>query len=141
MAYVHDGRGIDPIFKNEDEVREFCKKLPTYFMQGQSQAEVCSSLNISQQTFMNYRKMYPILEDAYQLAITHAEAYWTRRGKDGTFGDGEVNAPLYKFQMTNRFGWGEKVQTEVTGKDGSALSVTLTKADVSAFDKEFDNDY
>jgi len=136
-----DMGGQQAWLSTEEEVLALANKLPQYYLKGESDSEVCAAMGISKQTFANYRRMYPVLQEAYELAKTNAEAFWSRKGKEGTFGEAEVNANMYKFQMTNRFQWGDKVQTEVTGKDGGAINVNLTEQDVAAFDKKFDNDY
>ena len=72
-----------------------------------------------------------LLEDSEEFCRTVKKAHdlcrvwWERHGRKMTTGQAEGNATVWIFNMKNRFGWADKTNTEITGKDGAALQAPV----------------
>ena len=96
------------------------EKILFLYRQGCSDHVVCRGLQINKKEFdLRYKN-----EDRFRLIIdfgrTISQAWWEELGRLGKAivrnegGDQEeikINAPVYNFQMKNRFGWAEKSET------------------------------
>lgn len=106
------------------------KWKPTYSGQvirmgrkGLSEAEMAAKLNVSVTTFRKWREDFPPFQEAFELAMTFSEAYWSELHTKALLGEIDVNVNLITKAMQSRFSetWGEKQKIEQTGKDGGPI--------------------
>jgi len=96
--------------------------------EGESMAEIAAALGISKDTLYNWIDQHTAFSDAIKGANLRSQVWWERVGKvQATEGTG--NASSFIFQMKNRFhkDYRDKVEQEITGKDGEPLVLWPTK--------------
>ena len=96
---------------------------------GDTLADLAADLGIARDTLNDWRKKYLTFSAAVARGLRQSERWWRREGK-AALKDGRYNTNMYKFQMANRFGWSEKVETKTTvtheiGEDTAALLADL----------------
>lgn len=94
--------------------KEFVDQLPMKMQNGEAVEEVCADWDISKETFFQWVKHKPEFAEAYSRARMKSVAWWIRLGKDGAIGNKQVNPAIWIFNMRNRAGWTDKVETEIT---------------------------
>lgn len=77
---------------------------------GGSDVEVASALGLTLNKFYELCDELPELNTIVELGRTIAEAWWMAKGR-GNLWNKEFNSSLYNFQMKNRYGWADKVDT------------------------------
>lgn len=108
---------------------EMLDKLKQGGEQGMGMAELAKHIGISRQTLNVWEKDGPKdFSDALSEARSLSQAWWERKGRLATFGEGGIerfSATAYIFQMKNRFpdDWRDVQRTEHTGADGGAVKV------------------
>lgn len=117
-----------PDFKGRP--KSYDEKLPERFytamVQNRSKSitRVCSDLNISKTSLYRWRKEHPELDDAIELAQTHAEADWEEIGEMGTLGKINGFKPAtYELIMKNRFKWTKDGQDAPTGAGNTVFNI------------------
>ena len=108
------------------------ERLPEMFSGGESVAEVCREVGISKVTFYKWMKKHPELAAAYEDGKDISESWWMKLGRAGAAGVNDINATVWIFNMKNRFDWGDRVKSELTGKDGEPLLQGITLERVTA---------
>jgi hypothetical protein len=89
---------------------------------GKSITQISADLNVPRQTLQNWARDHEefaaILTRARELEL----AWWENKGQE-CLGNREFNSALWMKSMSARFkgDYGEKIQTELTGKDGKDL--------------------
>lgn len=102
-----------------------CGQLIRMGRKGMSKAEMAAQLGVSVKTFDQWLDKYPPFLEAYELAVTFAEAYWSDLHTKALLGQIDVNVNLITKAMQARFSetWGEKQRVEQTGKDGGPIQI------------------
>lgn len=95
----------------EEWVEEQIPLIPEMFVNGESLAEVCATLGMCKETFYTLTKKYPQFLDAYKRGKQLSEAWWTKLGREGASGVEEIQPTTWIFNMKNRFGWVDKVES------------------------------
>lgn len=90
---------------------EIAENLPDMFKNGEDVAEVATKLGISRQTFYQWLDMFPEFAEAYALGKQHSEAWWSRLGRAGAAGQVQIQPTVWIFNMKNKFGWKDKIET------------------------------
>lgn len=75
-----------------------------YMKRGYSLIELCSKFGISPMTYKKWVKQYEELNEAWELGLIHAEAYWVNKVKNN-LENRAFNERLFSMYMVNRFGW------------------------------------
>ena len=108
---------------------EMCEQVVEWGKLGKSRAWMCSQLDISHTTLLEWEANNEDFAKALTRAEMHAQAHWEDLGHDN------ITAPVFQGSvwsrsMAARFPktWREKTEQEVTGKDGTPLipSVNVT---------------
>jgi hypothetical protein len=98
--------------------KAFCEKVIELGKIGASQCEMALELDISWETFSQWKKEKPEFSDAVKEATRHAQGWWEKQGRLATFGGTEgFNATSFIFNMKNRFqeDWKDKRDIEHSG--------------------------
>lgn len=79
---------------------------------GYSKEAVAGKIGISKQCFYEWVQKYQDFGDAVQRGESASQFYWEDLGMLGTLGQIKgFNASSWMFNMKNRFGWSEKVDS------------------------------
>lgn len=76
---------------------------------------------------------YTLLNDSVEFSETVkaakalCEAWWETQGRKMVTGSIDGNATVWIFNMKNRFGWRDKQDVELTGKDGGPVQTLTTQ--------------
>jgi hypothetical protein len=101
---------------------------------GGSIAEMVAAIGLTQTSWTTLKKDDQEFSDYVDDCLLHAQVWWEKHGRKMASGQAEGNAPTWIFNMKNRFGWADKVQQELTGKDGQPIQQAIT------IKVEFDDD-
>lgn len=97
---------------------EYCETIIDYGRAGMTKVEIASMYNVTATTLLKWCEQFPEFGEAYELAMTHAQAYWESIGRDNvvTTGDIKFNTPLYNRHMAVRFkaDWNETQNINIT---------------------------
>lgn len=84
--------------------------------EGYSITEVAAELKVSLSTIYKWRKQYPEFDEAIQLGIEFAQAWWERIGREHVVtnknANMKINLGLYVFIMKNRFQYKDVAKIE-----------------------------
>jgi len=99
--------------------------IASLYAEGASDAEVRHALHVSDDLFERWLKEEPEFSLAVKAGRQASEAWWTRLGREGAKAATGINPTVWIFNMKNRFGWRDKRETEVSGKDGAPLGFVV----------------
>lgn len=108
--------------ETQEAFGEFAERILALADAGKSTTQISAALNIPRQTLQNWARDHEefaaILTRARELEL----AWWENKGQE-CLGNREFNAGLWMKSMSARFkgDYGEKIQAELTGKDGKDL--------------------
>lgn len=109
---------------------EMCDQVKAMGDDGMSLCEMSAELNISYETFYQWKENNPQFSEAVKDALRRSQAWWEKRGRQATFGEIQgFNATSYIFNMKNRFKeeWSDKKEHGFTNKQGKDLTDTELK--------------
>jgi hypothetical protein len=92
--------------------------LRAMYEQGASDVEIASKLRISMSEFHKMEKELPTFARFVELGRTFAHAWWASKGRKNV-DNKDFNTSLYNFNMKNRYGWADKVETTDRTSDES----------------------
>ena len=87
---------------------------------GGSIAKVAATLDVAKSQVQEWMVVHSEFQAAIKRGLAVSESMWEDPGFHP-----DMNALRYRLNMANRFGWGEKNTTEVTGEDGGPLKAIL----------------
>lgn len=102
----------------------FADKLPDMFANGESVEEVCRELKISRRAFYDWVEKHPDFAEAYELGKEASQAWWLKLGRAGAAGKVPVQPSIWIFNMKNRLGWKDRVETS-SDEQPQPLSITF----------------
>lgn len=89
---------------------EYCKfALEFIGGQGKSIKQFCREIDVDTSTVHRWAKKHDKFRTALGRAVEHAEAVWQDKAEDYML-EKDLNTPLFKLIMENRFGWCSKTQ-------------------------------
>lgn len=80
---------------------------------GGSDVEVAKLLGITYRRFVELEETNPAFAELVDRGRTLSRAWWYETGRKSLFAE-RFNGGLYNFNMKNRFGWADKVETNDT---------------------------
>jgi hypothetical protein len=95
------------------------------YAEGASDVEIAHALHITVARFYNLIEEVPSFSNFVERGRTLAQSWWYAQGRKNLWNK-EFNTTLYNFQMKNRFGWADKVET--AGKDDKPVDQQQAKA-------------
>jgi hypothetical protein len=102
--------------------------LVGWFEQGMGIAEIAAELDIGKDSYYKCKKVSKKFFDAEKVGLAKSEAWWCKVGRAGAVGKVEIQPATWVFNMKNRFGWKDRVETQLTGKDGGELPALIIGA-------------
>lgn len=93
---------------------EICEKFIKYFRKGWSIEEICLELNVSVQTYYNWKAKYPEFFEAIKTGEFFSKGNWMKKGRK-SLRDKDFSYTGWYMNMKNRFGWTDKqeVKTDI----------------------------
>lgn len=109
-----------------DLPEEWKAKALTYYASGASDTEIrVNCLNgICHETWERLLAEEPEFSEAIKMGRDMSRAWWESNGRLN-LENKDFSSTLWYMNMKNRFGWADKQQTELTGKDGKDLNWTI----------------
>ena len=104
--------------------KEYCDTAIEVQKRGFSKEAVAGHLDISKDTLYRWIKKYKEFSDAIKRGQEYCRIFWEELGIEMVTA-GQGNSTAWIFNMKNRFGWKDKSETELTGKDGAPLGVVV----------------
>ena len=94
------------------------KEMLSLYDQGASDREVMRELGLTpaQWNTLSRDPMSSDFLEISELGRLMAHAWWEAEGRKNLYNN-KFNTALYKFQMSNRFGWSEKTESSLTNID------------------------
>jgi transposase-like protein len=91
---------------------------------GKSVAQFARDLNVTRSTIYEWASVHPEFSDALSRAQEHSEAAWLDK-VEGMMTSRDVNVPLVKLYLANRFGWSDKQENVITGAAGGPVTAEV----------------
>lgn len=93
----------------------------TAYGEGASDVEIAKILGITISKFYQLCEETPSFKDFADRGRTLSQAWWYENGRTGLFRK-DFNTALWNFNMKNRFGWADRVESsDTTDKDPQNL--------------------
>lgn len=108
--------------------------LKALYEQGASDVEVAREMGISMRDFAKMEKEIDTFARFVELGRTMSQAWWYSAGRRNLTNK-EFQGSLYNFQMKNRFGWADKVETNSNPAD-EALNQDQLRAEINRVAKQ-----
>ncbi len=92
----------------------FCPMLIDHMTLGYSFESFGSRILVGKDTLYQWVKKFPEFADAKKIATSLSRSEWEDMGIKGVVGHygKEFSAPTWIFNMKNRFGWADKIETQ-----------------------------
>jgi len=91
---------------------------------GKSVAQFARDLGVTRATIYNWADQNPEFLAALTRAQEHSEAAWLDK-VEGMMTSRDVNVPLVKLYLANRFGWSDKQENVITGAAGGPVTAEV----------------
>ena len=98
---------------------------------GKGKTHMAKALGISRQHLYDLLKEDQEFIDSMELCFQEYEIWWDNVGQEGMFMGGKdnpFNGALWSFQMKNRFGWADKLESK---NENSGTTVVIQKDDAA----------
>lgn len=108
---------------------EYCQQLIDHMSEGLSFESFAAVANCCIDTIYEWAKVYPEFSEAKKKGSAKSRLVWERMAIDGAWnssGEGShknLNNAAWIFNMKNRFGWRDRIESEVT--TDSTITVVL----------------
>jgi hypothetical protein len=104
---------------------KYCKEVIELGKEGKSPMQVAAHFGVARSTItQRWRKAYPDFNEAYELYLTHAQAYWEERLSERVMSNSRGGGPAVTaltFMLARRFRDDYRDSKEVTGPKGTPL--------------------
>lgn len=110
-------------------------ELKALYEQGASDVEIARELGLSLREFAKMEKEIPTFARFVELGRTMAQAWWYTAGRKNIINK-DFNTTLYNFNMKNRFGWADKVETNSGNPADEALNADQLKSEIGRLAKK-----
>jgi hypothetical protein len=101
---------------------KYCNDVVTYGKQGKSRIWICATLNIVEQTMINWEAKHPEFLESMEVAMAQSQLWWEDAGQKGMTAPG-FNAAIWSRSVSARFpkSWREKSTVVVEPIDLTGL--------------------
>lgn len=101
---------------SEKSGKDWARELIALYSEGRSDAEVASEMKITIREYHKQIDENPTFAKLVEFGRTLCLAWWEGQGRL-QLTNKSFNTPLWVFQMKNKFGWAEKVDTKTETLD------------------------
>ena len=108
--------------------------LSSLYENGAGDVEIARELKIPVREFYKMEKELPTFARFVELGRTMSQAWWYSKGRTN-IANKDFNTSLYNFNMKNRFGWADKVETTDKSSD-ETLNADQLKAEIHRLGKK-----
>lgn len=91
---------------------EYCQEAIDFMRQGKSIVQLSAFIDIPVRTIYQWEEDHAEFSHALKRARELSQSAWESKLEDMIFMGKEVNAPLAKLLMANRFGWSDKKEVK-----------------------------
>lgn len=97
----------------------FCEMLIDHMKQGLSFEAFGGAIGVSKDTLYRWLKRHVEFSDAKKIATQYSQLFWEQQALNGLFDqkDKKLNSTVWIFNMKNRFGWRDRIETENLNKE------------------------
>src|SRR5699024_8245866 len=106
------------------------KALDIIGSQGKSITQFDRDMRVTRETVYEWARVHKELSDASQRVKQWSQTHWEDKLESMMY-DREVNAPLAKLYLVNRFGWTDKTQVDNFSSDGSMTPKGIDTSNLS----------
>jgi hypothetical protein len=110
----------------------YCDEVVKFLSGGHSVTAFAGNIGVSRATVFNWANEHPEFLDALKAGQAAATRFWEdiliKVAKDG---GGNATAAIFGLKNRAAEDWADKVVNEHTGKDGEAIQIDVTDADVA----------
>jgi DNA-binding XRE family transcriptional regulator len=109
-----------------------CETIIALGKKGKSKTQMAAHLDISRSTFDRWLEANEDFKESWELADTHAQAFWEEIGFGGV-GNKFFNDRAWSLQVRNRFAhsYKENRELELSGVGGAPIQIVLSPADAN----------
>lgn len=119
---------------------EYCQMLIEHMNEGYSFASFAAKCDVCEDTLYEWAKVHPKFSEAKRIARTKGMLRWEELGLDGTKGQiMGFSSGTWIFNMKNRFGWTDKMETKETQVSNMSKEELLAQAKKLIEDLEKEN--
>lgn len=90
--------------------KDWARELINLYSEGYSDAEVAAEMKITIREYMKQVEENPTFAKLVEFGRTLSLAWWEGQARRN-LGSKQFNTPLWVFNMKNKFGWADKVET------------------------------
>ena len=102
---------------------EYCEMLIEHMSKGFSYETFAAVVNVDRDTIYNWEKLFVQFSDAKKKAFAQCQFFWENTGAIAMMGGVKnFSAPMWIFNMKNRFKWHDNVQVDLNDKNKEADS-------------------
>lgn len=114
---------------------EYCEMVVSHLSQGYSIESFAGLIDVHRDSIYEWKSKHPIFSDSIKRGIDKSLLYWEKLGMAGTLGKIKgFNPATYIFTMKNRFGWTDRLATDVNANVSVVPTVILDVLDESSPD-------
>ncbi|MCH7499419.1 MAG: hypothetical protein IH886_05335 [Nitrospinae bacterium] len=99
---------------------EMCDQVIELMGDGASLVEVAAKLGICKDTLHEWKKTNVEFSDSIKRGVQLSAAWWEEKGRTN-LENKDFSYTGWYMNMKNRFGWKDKHENQITGKDGESL--------------------
>lgn len=114
---------------------EYCEQIIECMSEGHSVAAFAGRVKVARNTVYEWAKQYPEFYDALKVGQARATDFWEKLlvtiARDG---GGNATAAIFALKNRAHADWADRIQTELTGKDGGPLQVEQATIDATTID-------
>lgn len=110
--------------------KEFCKMLINHMSQGKSFESFGAKVEVGKNTMYEWCRSYPEFHDAKRIGTMKCLDKWEDIGNDGLYAK-YFNDKVYRLNMMNRFGWGEKQTQNVEVEQKQKVEIDFSKTSIN----------
>lgn len=109
----------------------YCASVEELGAQGKSYEQISAEIDVPRSTMDSWSKAHPEFSAALTRAKELEQAWWENTGQSALFAD-KFQAAVWSKSMSSRFRekYTDKVQQELTGKDGGPLQISKVEIEV-----------
>lgn len=126
-----------PKIQTSDFVSDWQQQIINLMQYGASRAEVYAMLDIGDKTFARLMRDDEEFARTIKRGERLSKSWWENTARV-SLRNKEFNSTLWYMNMKNRFGWVDKQQTELSGRNGDPIETSST---VTFMPKSLPNDY